>query len=134
VALSETCSSEGEGGARGEGISEMSFLQVGQRLVQEGGYDFLSDFGSDGHSPTEKSTSPKRVRQVMLERSVEEQKKASSDVHECICCCGACSHNPCADSVADVQSKAEINLLTLSAYSDCGVPFAQRSSTDEADE
>lgn len=34
-----------------EGISSMSFLQVGENMAREGGYDFLSDFGSDLQSP-----------------------------------------------------------------------------------
>ena len=44
-----------------EGISNLSFLQVGQNLTRECGYDFLSDFGSDLQSPCPNSipTSPR---------------------------------------------------------------------------
>lgn len=47
VALSESGSTV----SYAEGISRQSFLQAGQYLLEEGGYDFLSDFGSDAHSP-----------------------------------------------------------------------------------
>jgi hypothetical protein len=106
----------------------MIFLQVGQRLVQEGGYDFLSDFGSEGHSPTERPASPKRERQVKLENSGNQSVLA--DVHdECFC-----PDPTCTDTVVEAQSEAELNLLTLSAYSDCGVPFAQARSPEVDDD
>lgn len=38
-----------------EGISSLSFLQVGENMAREGGYDFLSDFGSDLQSPAPRS-------------------------------------------------------------------------------
>ena len=34
-----------------EGISYQSFLQIGQQLTIDGGYDFLSDFSSELNSP-----------------------------------------------------------------------------------
>jgi len=120
----------GESGSPGEGISEMTFLQVGQRLVQEGGYDFLSDFGSEGHSPTERPASPKRERQVKLEISGDQSVLA--DVHdECLTCC---PDPTCTDTVVETQSEAEINLLTLSVYSDCGVPFVRARSPEVTDD
>lgn len=48
VTLSEAGSSRT---SLAEGISSMSFLQVGENMAREGGYDFLSDFGSDLQSP-----------------------------------------------------------------------------------
>lgn len=132
MALSETCSSAGDtAGSPGEGISEMTFLQVGQRLVQEGGYDFLSDFGSDGHSPTERPASPKRERQVLLESSSSDDHDQSALVDEHDDCC---PDPPCTDcdsaGAVETQSETEINRLTLSAYSDCGVPFVQTRLPD----
>lgn len=120
----------GESGSPGEGISEMTFLQVGQRLVQEGGYDFLSDFGSEGHSPTERPASPKREREVKLENSGDQSVLA--DVHdECLTCC---PDPTCTDTVVETQSEVEINLLTLSVYSDCGVPFVRARSPEVTDD
>jgi len=106
----------------------MIYLQVGQRLVDDGGYDFLSDFGSDGHSPTEKSASPKRERQVKLENSGDQSALPQIVDERCF------PDPPCTDSVVEALSEAEINMLSLSAYSDCGVPFAQARSADVADE
>lgn len=47
-----------------EGISSLSFLQVGENMAREGGYDFLSDFGSDLQSPAPRSmpNSPRPFR------------------------------------------------------------------------
>jgi len=47
-----------------EGISSLSFLQVGENMAREGGYDFLSDFGSDLQSPAPRSmpNSPRPLR------------------------------------------------------------------------
>ena len=114
----------------------MIYLQVGQRLVEDGGYDLLSDFGSDGHSPTEKSASPKRERQVKLENSGDQSALPQIVDERDYLTCGACCFPdpPCTDSVVEAQSEAEINMLSLSAYSDCGVPFAQARSADVADE
>jgi hypothetical protein len=53
VALSEASSSRT---SLAEGISSLSFLQVGENLARDCGYDFLSDFGSDLQSPNRGST------------------------------------------------------------------------------
>lgn len=53
IALSEAGSSRT---SLAEGICSLSFLQVGENMAREGGYDFLSDFGSDLPSPYMGST------------------------------------------------------------------------------
>ncbi|KAJ1437211.1 hypothetical protein B484DRAFT_445292 [Ochromonadaceae sp. CCMP2298] len=55
VTLSEAGSSSA---SLAEGISGQSFLQVGETLVYDVGYDFLSDFGSEIHS-SKRSRSPR---------------------------------------------------------------------------
>lgn len=61
VTLSEAGSSRS---SLAEGISSLSFLQVGENMAREGGYDFLSDFGSDLQSPAPRSMpcSPRPAR------------------------------------------------------------------------
>lgn len=61
VTLSEAGSSRT---SLAEGISSLSFLQVGENLARDGGYEFLSDFGSDLQSPAPRSMpcSPRPVR------------------------------------------------------------------------
>jgi hypothetical protein len=119
----------------GEEISSTSFFHVGQSLITEGGYDFMSDVGSEStrytassvglptgnNTPattlTRQKTYPDAVVGVSQGLSVDD--KTSNGDHDVALQFNSMSIGISVKDVTVVRP----NPMAESTYSDCGVPF-----------
>lgn len=99
------------------GISELSFLQTGQQLFDEGGYDFLSDIGSQPSSTaTHANGSFEKLQRQFSSTALNPEKKDRVVV------------------VNHEDQASELYTLEGSGYSLCGVPLAQSAIHTETDQ
>lgn len=87
------------------GISQLSFIQAGQSLLRDGGYDFLSDIGSECSLPSRKEGSILHSPPPTPIRAAIQQSKTT--------------RKPITNPVNNTSS------LEYSLYSDCGFPLSE---------
>lgn len=129
VALSECSSSTNlNESVIAEGISSASLLRVGENMALEGGYDFLSDIGSDLQSPSvvsqatlgRRSCTPGALRGTPGRRSRADSESCNLSIPRSRSISSDLDTNPIDSCQVAITERPP---LCASEYSDCGLPL-----------